>query len=132
MELQGVLVAVIGDDVNVRRSIRNLGLDADEPAGDMTAVKDPIHRVTSEDVGDLLLGGKDNQRRLQQAGADHGRRVRLGHGDGARRIRLQRMVIGSVARNGGGQRKSGGDDDGDKWFHGTGLSGLGIGYTVSP
>ena len=104
MELQSVLVAVVGDDMNVCRSIRHFGLDADEAAGHMASVKDPIHGVASEDVGNLLLSGKDDERRLQQAGADHGRRVRLGHGDGARRIRLQRMGIGGMAL-GRGQRE---------------------------
>ncbi len=96
-ELQGVFVAVVGDDVDVRRAVRSLRLDADEAAGDMAAVEDPVHRVPTEDGGDLLLGGKHDQGRLQQAGADHRRRLRLGHRDGARRVRLKGCVRGDGA-----------------------------------
>ena len=45
----------------------------------MAAVEDPIHRVAAEDSGDLLLGRKQDERRLQETGANHRRRVRLGH-----------------------------------------------------
>ena len=72
-------------------AVRRLRLDADEAAGDMAAIEDPIHRVTGEDVGDLLLGGKDNQRRLQQPRADHRRSLRLRDRDRTRRARLERM-----------------------------------------
>jgi hypothetical protein len=57
-QLKGVLVTVIGDDVNVRRSVRSFGLHADEARGYMAAIEDPVHRVAGEDVGDLLFGGQ--------------------------------------------------------------------------
>ena len=80
----------------------DLRLDADEAAGDVAAIENPIHRIAGKDVRDLLLGRKHDQRRLQQAGADHRRRVRLGHGDGARRARLQ-----GASASGGGMRRRG-------------------------
>ena len=88
-QLQRVFVAVVGDDMNVGRAVRDLRLDADKAAGDVAAIENPIHRISGKDVGNLLLGGKQDQRRLQESGADHRRRVRLGHGDGARRVRLK-------------------------------------------
>jgi hypothetical protein len=60
-QLEGVFVTVIGDDVDVGGAIGRLGFHADKARGDMTAVKDPIHRVAGEDVGDLLFDGQDNQ-----------------------------------------------------------------------
>src|SRR6266702_5705487 len=105
--------------MNVRRSVRYLGLHADKTAGDVASIENPIHSVTGEDVGDLLLGGKDNQCRLKQAGVNHRRRVRFGHGDGTWRVRLKRMRLYCVARC-RDQRKSGRDYDGYEWFHGTG------------
>ncbi len=75
-------------------AVRDFRLDADEAAGDMAAIEDPIHGVAGEDSCDLLLGRKQNQRRLQQAGANHRRRVRLGDGDGARSVRLKVMRFG--------------------------------------
>ena len=107
--------------MNVGRAVRDLRLDADEAAGNMAAIEDPIHGVTGKDIRNLLLGGKQDQRRLQQTGADHRRRVRLGHGDGARRIRLKvlRLVACMAGVRGmGSEGKPDGDDDGDGWFHG--------------
>ncbi len=92
LKLQRVLVAVVGDDMHVRRRIRRPGLDADEAAGDVAAVEDPIHGVAAEDVGDFLLGRQQDERRLQQAGTDHGRSGRFGHRDRTRSIRLK--VVG--------------------------------------
>ncbi len=111
--------------MNVGRAVRQLRLDADKAAGNVAAVKDPIHRVAGKDVGDLLLGGKHDERRLQQAGADHRGRVRLGHGDGARRVRLQGGVLGRRLANaeaacGEGETRGDGDEDGR--FHGSVLS----------
>ena len=91
LQLKGVLVAVVGDDVDVRRRSGNLGLYADEAAGDMTAVEYPVHRVSGEDIGDLFLRWQNDERRLQQAGADHRRRSRLGNRNCARCIGLKRV-----------------------------------------
>src|SRR5260370_13658045 len=112
--------------MDVRRGAGNSGLHVDEAAGDVTAVEDPIDGSSRKEIGYLFYSGEDNERRLQQAGSNHRRRVRLGHSDGAWCVGLERVgVRGSVARyRGRGQRESGGDDDGDEWFHGTGLSGL--------
>ena len=73
----------------------DLRLDADEAAGDVAAVEYPIHRVAGEDVGDLLLGRQQDERRLQQAGTDHGRSVRFGHRDRARSV--GQKVVGLFA-----------------------------------
>ena len=56
-ELQGVLIAVVGHDMHVRRAVRHLGLDGDESAGYVPAVKHPARRVASEHRRNLLLGG---------------------------------------------------------------------------
>ena len=40
-ELQGVLVAVVGDDMDVGGAVGRLGLDGDEAAGDMATVEHP-------------------------------------------------------------------------------------------
>jgi hypothetical protein len=66
-QCKGVFVAVVGDDVNVRGRVRRFGLDADEARSHMAAVEDPVHRVAGEDVGDFLLVGQNDERRLQQA-----------------------------------------------------------------
>src|SRR5260370_10093867 len=85
----------------------------------MTTIENPIHCLSCEDVGALLLGRENDKRRLQQAGADHRGGVRLGHGDGTWRVGLERMrILGSEARE-RGQRESAVDDKGNKWIHGT-------------
>ena len=71
LKLQGVLVAVVGNDMNVGRAVREFWLDADKAAGNVAAIEDPVHRVAGKDVGDLLLRGKLDQRRLQESRADH-------------------------------------------------------------
>jgi hypothetical protein len=80
--------------MDVSRRVCQFWLDADEPAGNMPGVEHPIHCVTTEHRGDLLLCGKQDQCRLQEAGADHRRGLRLGHRDRARRIRLEVMWLG--------------------------------------
>ena len=57
LKLQGVFVAVVRDDVNVSGGVSELWLDADEAAGYMAAIKHPVHRVSTEDGRNLLLGG---------------------------------------------------------------------------
>src|SRR5260370_24424112 len=112
--------------MDVRRAAGNCGRVGGEAAGGGTSGEVPIHGSSRKGIGYLFFSGEDNERRLQQAGSNHRRRVRLGHSDGAWCVGLERVgVRGSVARyRGRGPRESGGDDDGDEWFHGTGLSGL--------
>jgi hypothetical protein len=52
-----VAVAVVRGDVNVSGCVRELWLDADEAAGYMAAIEHPVHRVSTEDGRNLLLGG---------------------------------------------------------------------------
>ena len=68
---------MIGDDVNVCGRVCRFGLDADKPRSHMAAVEDPVHRVAGEDVGDFLLIGQNNERRLQQPSANQRRRFRF-------------------------------------------------------
>ncbi len=56
-DLECVLVAVVGDDVNVRRDIRHFRLYADKAAGDVASIKCPVHLIAGEDIGDLFLAG---------------------------------------------------------------------------
>jgi len=90
-QLERVLIAMVGDDVNVRSCIRCFGLHADEARSDVTAVEDPVHRVASEDIGDLLFDRQNNERRLQETGADLRRRLCFRHGDSTRRTGLEGM-----------------------------------------
>jgi len=64
-KLKCVLVTVVRDNVDVRRGIRHLRLHTDKTAGDVAAIKHPIHRIAGKNVGDLLLGRKHNQGGLQ-------------------------------------------------------------------
>ena len=57
LKLQRVFVAVVGDDVDVRARVRQLRLDADEAAGHMAAVENPVHRISTEYGSDFLLSG---------------------------------------------------------------------------
>lgn len=43
MQLEGIFVPVIRDDMNVRRSIRNLGLDTDEATGNVASIEESHH-----------------------------------------------------------------------------------------
>ena len=55
-KLQGVLIAVVGDDMNVRAAAGDLGLNRDKTAGDMATIEDPARCVAAEHGRDLLLG----------------------------------------------------------------------------
>ncbi len=121
-QLQGVLVAVVGDDMNVRRAVRHLRLDADKAAGDMAAIEDPIHRVAGEDVGNLLLGGS-------RMSVDCSRPARTTGGVSASDTVMVRGAFGWRCFASGvpgpeaeaavaAKRKSTGDEDEDGWFHG--------------
>jgi hypothetical protein len=102
--------------VNISRAIRNLRLDADEATGHMSAIEDPIDRVTSEDGGNLLLDWEQDERRLQEAGPNHSGGCRFGDRDRARSARLKVMRF----RGGDGGRaegKSTGDEDENRWLH---------------
>jgi hypothetical protein len=61
-ELEGVLVAVVRNDMHVGRAVRHLRLNADKAAGDVAAIEDPIHCVTGEDIRNLLLVWKQDER----------------------------------------------------------------------
>ena len=61
LKLQGVLVAVVGHDMNIGGRVRELWLDADEAAGHMAAVEHPVHGVAAEDGGDLLFCREENE-----------------------------------------------------------------------
>ena len=54
-KLKGVLVSVVRDDMDIRGGVCHLRLDADEAAGDMAAIENPIHGIAGEHIGDLLL-----------------------------------------------------------------------------
>src|SRR5580704_13642983 len=105
----------------VCRATGDLRLNADKATRDMASIEDPIRRIPGEDVCNLLLSGKKNQRRLQQTGADHRWDGRLGHGDGARTVRFKMLRFGITrARgrgSGGGEGKPTGDEEEDGWFH---------------
>ena len=77
-----LFVAVVGDDVNVRRGVGHLRLDADKAAGNVPTIEHPIDRIPGEDVGNLLFGRKHDERRLQQPSADGRGRIRLRHRHG--------------------------------------------------
>ena len=102
MQLQGVLVSMVGNDMHVRGAVRQLRLDADEARGNVSTIEHPIDGISSEDIGNPLLIGKQNQGRLQKCGADHRRRVRLGHGDGTRCVRLEMLCFGRAGGRGSG------------------------------
>ena len=57
-KLQRVLIAVVGHDMHVGCAVRHLGLDGDEPAGDVPAIEYPARRIASEDRRNLLLSGQ--------------------------------------------------------------------------
>ncbi len=56
-QFQRVFVPVIGNDMDVGRTVRRLRLHADEATRHVAAVKNPIHRVARKDIGDLFLCG---------------------------------------------------------------------------
>lgn len=64
-QLERVLVAVVGDDVDVGRSICCLRLHADKARSHMAPIEDPIHGIAGENVGYFLLGRKHDQSGLQ-------------------------------------------------------------------
>ena len=119
LNIKRVLVAVVGDDVNVGRAVREFRLDADEATGNVAAVEDPVHRISGKYVGDFLFRGKLNQSRLQERRPDHRGSRALGYHDGARRIRLQ-AFRGRLRMSGGrsGEGKANRYGDGDERFHG--------------
>ena len=63
-------------DVGAALRRRCFRLDADEAAGDMTGVEDPVIRVAAEDRRNLFLGGKLQKGRFVEARAND-RRLRL-------------------------------------------------------
>ena len=99
----------------------------------MTAVEDPVHRVAGKDVGDLLFGGKHNQRRLEQAGANLRRRLRFRDDDRARRAGLEWVRIGRGVKRARGEHQAQADRDRNRGSHGVRvLSAVSFGYSVSP
>jgi hypothetical protein len=72
----------------------------------MTSVEHPVHGVSAKDGGDLLFGGQQDERRLQEACANHGRRIRFADGDGTRSVRLEVVWLCRRYRMGGGGYKS--------------------------
>ena len=118
-ELQGVLVAVVGNDVNVGRSVGDFGLDAQKAAGDVAAVKCPVHGISPEDRCNLFLWRKSDEGGLEESGTDHRGSIRRRYGDGARRARRQRMrLVGSRKCCSSRECESRADEDEDGWFHG--------------
>jgi hypothetical protein len=60
----------------------------------VSTVEHPVHGVAAEDSRDLLLGGKQNQRRLQQARANNWGCLGFGDSDGTRGVRLEVVRFG--------------------------------------
>ena len=61
-QLERVFVAVVRHDVDVRRTAGQLWLYANEAGNHVTAIEYPIHGVTGEDIGNLLLGRQYDER----------------------------------------------------------------------
>ncbi len=127
-ELQGVLIAVVGHDVHVRRAVRHLGLDGDEPAGYVSAVKDPARRVASEHRRNLLLGGQENEGGLKQAGPNDRRCFGLDDHDAPGGVGLDVWLGGGCCLTQGRDRGSGtGEQE-----RGEDVLGSGLHYACSP
>ena len=100
-------------------AVRELGLDADEAAGNMAAIEYPVHGISAEDVAIFSSAGS---RSGSIAGVRRGPQGALGspNGDGARRARLQRMLRAAAASDWQSLARSEPrvTKDGDGWFHG--------------